>query len=153
MKLPKGTEFPKFEDEYMLFGMLFVLGNKLQTLGDSFYEEITSKQWFVLLMMNVFGNDYPTLNELSDAMGSSHQNVKQLVIKLETKGYVELYTDEKDRRKIRIRKTTKYDDLDMKYKKKQQEFMTMLFANLDKQEIKTAMKVLMQFEDNLEAMR
>ncbi len=150
MKLPNGFEFPHYEDEYMMFGMMFVLGNKLQAIGDNFYEEITSKQWFVLLMLEVFDENYPTLNELSDAMGSSHQNTKQIVLKLQKKEYVELYTDEKDKRKTRIRRTSKFDEIAKKYEGKQQQFMKLLFGGIEKSNIKTTLNTLMQFEKNLE---
>lgn len=153
MQLPNGLEFPHYEDEYMIFGMMFVLGNKLQVVGDNFYEEITSKQWFLLLMLEVFGENYPTLNELSDAMGSSHQNTKQIVLKLQKKAYVELYTDEKDKRKTRIRRTSKFDELGKKYEGNQQQFMKLLFGGIEKSNIEITLKTLMQFEQNLEEIR
>lgn len=153
MKLPNGYEFPHYEDEYMMFGMMFVLGNKLQVIGDSFYEEITSKQWFLLLMLEVFGENPPTLNELSDAMGSSHQNTKQIVLKLQTKKYVELYTDEKDKRKMRIRRTPKFDELAQKYEGNQQLFMKQLFCGIDKKKIAITLETLIQFEKNLEEIK
>lgn len=150
MKLPNGFEFPDYDEEYMLFGMMFVIGNKLQVIGDSFYDEITTKQWFILLMLEVFGDNAPTLSELSMATGSSHQNTKQLVLKLEKKGYVEFYTDSKDKRKMRIRTTNNCNSLIKKYNGKQQEFMIKLFHGIDENNIKTALKTLIQFEQNLE---
>lgn len=153
MKLPNGFEFPHYEDEYMMFGMMFVLGNKLQAIGDSFYEEITSKQWLVILMLEVFGENPPTLNELSDAMGSSHQNTKQIVLKLQAKKYVELYTDEKDKRKMRIRRTSKVDELAKKYEGNQKLFMKQLFSGIDKKKIAITLETLMQFEKNLEGIK
>lgn len=153
MKLPNGFEIPHYEDEYMMFGMMFVLGNKLQTIGDSFYEEITSKQWLVLLMLEVFGENPPTLNELSETMGSSHQNTKQIVLKLQTKKYVELYTDEKDKRKIRIRRTPKCDELSQKYEGNEQLFMKQLFSGIDKKNVAVTLETLMQFEKNLEGIK
>jgi len=153
MKLPNGFEFPYFDDEHMMFGMLFVLGNKLQAVGDSFYEEITSKQWLVLIMLEVFGENHPTLNELSDAMGSSHQNTKQIILKLQTKGYVELYTDEKDKRKMRIRRTTKIDELAQKYKENEEKFMKKLYSGIDKTSIAVTIKTLLEFEKNLEELK
>lgn len=153
MKLPNGSEFPHYEDEYMMFGMMFVLGNKLQAIGDDFYEEITTKQWFVIVMLEVFGENYPTLKELSDAMGSSHQNTKQLVLKLQNKGYVEIYTDKKDKRKTRVKMTPKCSELVMQYGDKQQEAMKVLFSGIEKSNIKTTLETLIQFEKNLEAMR
>jgi len=153
MKLPNGFEFPDYDEEYMLFGMMFVLGNKLQVIGDSFYDEITTKQWFILLMLEIFGDNSPTLSELSMATASSHQNIKQLVLKLKKKGYVEFYTDSKDKRKMRIRTTTNCNTLIKKYNVKQQEFMIKLFQGIDKNNIKTALKTLIQFEQNLEDMK
>ena len=47
------------------------------------------------------------MNELSDVMGSSHQNVKQILLKLEKKGFVSAIPDEKDKRKQRIFVTDK----------------------------------------------
>lgn len=150
MKLPNGLEFPQYDEEHMLFGMMFVLGNKLQVIGDSFYDEITTKQWFIFVMLEVFGENHPTLSELAMATGSSHQNTKQIVLKLEKKGYVEFYTDPKDKRKIRIRSTTNCNELIKKYNRKQQEFMKKAFDGIEKENIKTALKTLIQFEQNLE---
>lgn len=144
---------PNYDDEYLLFGMLHVLGNRLQVLGDNFYDEITAKQWLLLVMLEIYGEVYPTLNELSDAMGSSHQNVKQLVVKLESKGYVIMFNDAKDRRKTRIRMTEKCQELSQKYNTKQQEFMSMLFQDIDKKELKYAVKTLIQLEKNILSMK
>lgn len=144
---------PKYDDEYLLFGMLHVLGNRLQVLGDNFYDEITAKQWLLLVMLEIYGEVYPTLNELSDAMGSSHQNVKQLVVKLESKGYVIMFNDAKDRRKTRIHRTEKCQELSQKYNTKQQEFMSILFQDIDKKELKYAVKTLIQLEKNILSMK
>lgn len=142
----------KYDNDYIMFGMMFVLGNKLQAIGDSFYDEITSKQWFVLIMLNVLDGT-PTLNELSEGMGSSHQNVKQLVLKLQDKGFVELFTDENDRRKTRIRMTEACQELAQKYNEREQLFMNLLFQGIDKEKIKVTVETLLQFEQNLEGLK
>lgn len=141
-----------YTDEYIMFGMMFLLGNKLQALGDNFYEEFTSKQWFVLIMLKVF-DEPPTINELSDAMGSSHQNVKQLVLKLESKGYLELYTDKLDKRKTRIKLTKKVAEIADKYRKQENEFMKQLYQGIDKDKLRTTLETLLQFEKNMEVIR
>jgi DNA-binding MarR family transcriptional regulator len=145
-------KLPDYEDDYLLFGMLFVVSNRLQVIGDTFYEELTTKQWFTIVVLEVFGETYPTLNELADAMGSSHQNVKQLVLKLETKGYVTTFTDEQDRRKTRIKLTEKHLELKEKYQQNQQEFMGKLFERIDKDMLKSAVNVLVQLEKNILSM-
>jgi DNA-binding MarR family transcriptional regulator len=144
---------PDFDDEHLIFGLLFMLGNRLQVVGDKFYDEITSKQWFVLLMLNLFGEIHPTMNELSEAAGSSHQNVKQLVLKLEQKGYVELYSDDADKRKCRVKMTDRCDEINQKYRNKQNEFMKTLFSGIDRETLKATSKALLKLEENMEMMK
>lgn len=146
-------KIPEYNNEYLMFGMMFVIGNRLQVIGDKFYEEITAKQWFVIAMLEVFEENYPTLNDLSDALGSSHQNVKQLIIKLENKGYVTTFLDEEDRRKMRIRMTQKCVVFKDKYGHKQQEFMKQLFKGIDEKALKTTVATLVQFENNMKSMK
>jgi DNA-binding MarR family transcriptional regulator len=144
---------PDFDDEHLIFGLLFMLGNRLQVVGDKFYDEISSKQWFVLLMLNLFGEIHPTMNELSEAVGSSHQNVKQLVLKLEQKGYVELYSDDADKRKCRVKMTDRCDEINQKYRNKQNEFMKTLFSGIDRETLKATSKALVKLEENMEMMK
>ena len=41
-------ELKNYPAPYVLFGALLAMGNRLQAAGDRFYDEITTKQWFVL---------------------------------------------------------------------------------------------------------
>lgn len=98
-----------------LFGCLFVLSTNLETLGDSKFclGELTTKQWFLLLNLTTFfePSSPPTLKQLAEAMGTSHQNAKALSLKLEKKGFLRIEKDEKDARVLRIilqKKTEQY---------------------------------------------
>ena len=99
-------ELKNYPAPYVLFGALLAMGNRLQAAGDRFYDEITTKQWFVLAVLENFSAP-PTLGELARGVGSSHQNVKQLVLKLQQKGYVALAQDGRDARKNRVHRTQK----------------------------------------------
>ena len=90
-------ELKNYPAPYVLFGALLAMGNRLQAAGDRFYDEITTKQWFVLAVLETFSAP-PTLGELARGVGSSHQNVKQLVLKLQQKGYVALAQDGREAR-------------------------------------------------------
>jgi DNA-binding MarR family transcriptional regulator len=140
------------ESKYILFAHIFMLSNKLQTIGDSFFKEVSTKQWFVLLVLNVMKEYSPTLNELSEVVGSSHQNVKQLVLKLEQKGYVELSKDETDQRRLRIKTTPKCLAFADAYEKKSEAFMENLFAGQQKEELDITVKVLATMKESLERM-
>lgn len=140
------------DDEYIIFTLIFMLSNRLQTIGDSFFKEVSTKQWFVLLVLGIMNDHSPTLNELSDAVGSSHQNVKQLVLKLQQKGYVNLTKDEKDARRLRIRLTSKSWDFNEVYHDKSELFFKKLFVNLSESDLSATKNVMLTLRDTLERM-
>lgn len=138
---------------YALFGLLFAFQNRLQAVGDTFYEEITCKQFFLIACMNLFPKEAPTVQDLAQIMGSSHQNVKQILNKLEQKGFVSVTPDEADRRKLRIRLTEYAGEMAEKYREKEEEFMTGLFAGVETGEARQAFATLSKMEENLMKLR
>ena len=137
------------DKRFALFGYFFAMSNRLQTVGDRFYEEITCKQFFLMICLRLFENGAPTINELSEIMGCSHQNVKSIAGKLEEKGYLEIRPDSDDARKQRIRLTNKADSLAKKYQKKELDFIDMLFTGISDKQIETTFKTLEQMEENI----
>ena len=103
------VDFGQMPPGTFLIGLLSAYENRFQTVADSFFEEITWKQFFAIICINLC-KESPTINELSDVMASSHQNVKQILLKLEKKGFIEMISDERDRRKQRIVITKKCND-------------------------------------------
>ena len=137
------------DKRFALFGYFFAMSNRLQTVGDRFYEEITCKQFFLMICLRLFENGAPTINELSELMGCSHQNVKSIAGKLEEKGYLEIRPDSDDARKLRIRLTNKADSLAKKYQKKELDFIDMLFTGISDKQIETTFKTLEKMEENI----
>ena len=137
------------DKRFALFGYFFAMSNRLQTVGDRFYEEITCKQFFLMICLRLFENGAPTINELSEIMGCSHQNVKSIAVKLEEKGYLEIRPDSDDARKLRIRLTNKADILAQKYQKKELDFIDMLFTGISDKQIETTFKTLEKMEENI----
>jgi DNA-binding MarR family transcriptional regulator len=143
---------PQYDDPYLLFGLLFILGNRLQTIGDQFYAEITSKQWFVMAMIDAFADHHPTINDLAGASSTSHQNVKQIVVKLEKRGFVSLKIDPADRRKLRIYTTWEWVRFKDEYHDKQAEFMERLFVGISPDMAKNTLTTLLALSENMETM-
>lgn len=137
------------DKRFALFGYFFAMSNRLQTVGDRFYEEITCKQFFLMICLRLFENGAPTINELSELMGCSHQNVKSIAGKLEEKGYLEIRPDSNDARKLRIRLTNKADSLAKKYQKKEVDFIDMLFTGISDKQIEITFKTLEKMEENI----
>ena len=69
---------------YFLIGLLSAFENRFQAMADSTMQEISWKQFFAIICINKC-TEPPTLKELSYILGSSHQNVKQILLKLVSK--------------------------------------------------------------------
>ena len=83
------SDLRDIEDRYYLFGMLTAFANRMQTVGDNVFEEITWKQWFALLSASILQPN-PSVSQVADFVGTSHQNMKQLLLRLQATGLVRL---------------------------------------------------------------
>ncbi len=140
--------FEGVELSYFLIGLLSAFENRFQAMADSQMEEISWKQFFAIICVNMCP-DKPTVKELADIMGSSHQNVKQILLKLEKKGFVTITVDEQDRRKQRVELTdyckefcAKNDDISVKV-------MGTLFDGVSKEQLQVTIQTIIQIENNL----
>lgn len=136
------------DNAHFLIGLLNAMMNNFQTVGDTFFEEMSWKQCFVMICIGLF-EEPPTLKELSELMGSSHQNVKKMVEKLEKNGYISVQTDEQDRRKQRLQLTQKTADFNKHYSQPSEEFMQYLFGGIDRNELEVTVKTLMTIDRRL----
>lgn len=139
----------KFHDKDTLFGLIFMLGNQLQTAGDRYFKDITAKQWFVLAALHHLEDHQPTLGELAEVVGSSHQNVKQLVAKLAQKDCLVLDRDVNDNRRMRIRLTEKGEELYGRYHMLHQRFLVRLFEGMEPEDMSGIIQLLKIIQDNL----
>ncbi len=124
-----------YEKQKFVFGGLFLLSNKLQVIGDRILDKFTTKQWLLTVVISGFGNESPTLSSASEAMGSSHQNVKQLALKLQQKGFLRFEKDKKDGRTLRLKLTEKCFSYWENRKDEDERFISDLFADIDNEEI------------------
>jgi len=141
------------DHKYALFGLFFAFHNRLQAVGDSFYEEITCKQFFLLACMNLYQEEGPTANELAKTMGCTRQNVKEILNSLEKKQLIRMGVDEKDRRKQRIYLTENALRIADKYREKEEQFMKYLYKGITDEEVDKVYGVLSKIEDNLKELK
>ena len=137
------------DPKHALFGLFFAFHNRLQTAGDSFYEEITVKQFFLMACMNLFPDIPPTANDLAKTMGCTRQNVKEILTSLEKKGFVTLSVSENDKRKRIVTLTEKAMLTADKYRDSENEFLRRLYDGVSDDEVKTIYRILSKIEENL----
>lgn len=146
-------ELEKLQDidkRYRIFGMIFLLSTKLETMGNTFLGELTTKQWFLMLTLTNFFETPPTLSQLAKQMGTSHQNTKQLALKLQEKGFLSIEKDDQDNRALRIVPTEKVEEYVKNREEKDHKFIEDFFGVLTEAEIEDLDKILLKMLDNIE---
>lgn len=136
------------EDRYYLFGMLAAFANRMQSVGDTVFEEITWKQWFALLGASIL-QPLPSISQVANFVGTSHQNMKQLLLRLQSTGLIRLEKDETDLRRTLVKLTPAVEAFEQKYQQSNSLFMDSLFAGICTENLATTRKVLDQLYHNL----
>ena len=134
------VNFTGIESSYFLLGLLSAFENRFQTMADSTMKEISWKQFFAI-------------KELAEIMGSSHQNVKQILLKLEKKGFVSISVDEQDKRKQRIELTDYCQEFCEKNDEMSRALLKRMFAGVYEEQLQTTIQTIIQIEDNLKEIR
>ena len=145
----KHMDFSGLSEYEIFYGLLFAVSNKLQARADKMLPEITSRQHFLLIVLSVFKDKYPSLKEVAIAVGSSYQNVKKMADSLEKKGFIFLKRDEFDKRKYNIMMTDKVAAFSEAVDEEAKLFMRDLYQGLTKEDLQHAIAVLTQMELNL----
>lgn len=136
---------------YYLIGLLSAFQNRFQAMADARMQEISWKQFFLIICISMCKDD-PTIKELAQIVGSSHQNVKQLLLKLENKKFVEVYSDEEDKRKQRIRMTEYCKQFCEKNDVATSGIMERMFEGISEEKLKATIETLMMIDKNMERM-
>lgn len=145
------VEFGDMPPQAFLLGLLSAFDNRYQAAADAYFKEITWKQFFAIICINLC-KEAPTINELSDVMGSSHQNVKQILLKLEKKGFISMVSDEKDKRKQRIIVTDfarEFLENNDNNGQQSQYVIGRIFEGVDEKSLITTIQTIMKMERNL----
>ena len=142
------VNFGQMPPQAFLLGLLSAFDNRYQAAADNFMKEITWKQFFAIICVKLC-KEPPTLNDLADVMGSSHQNVKQILLKLERKGFVSMTPDRNDRRKQRIVLTDMCREFCEKNDAPSQDIIGRIFEGIDEEQLRVTIETIMTMERNV----
>lgn len=148
------SQLDLLSDTQYLFGALFVVSNRLDTILEREFNKfgMTTKQWFLSIVIDRLFDQPPTIQQVARAMGSSHQNVKQLALKLNNKGLLKMEKDERDTRATRLSLTEEGHSLWEKVRMQRDTFNEKLFDGINDQELKTVRNVMEKLRTNVEAL-
>lgn len=126
-------DFENMDKRLIAYVNIFICANRLQAIMDRNMEDITARQWLALTMLGAFPEP-PTLKELSELSGVTHQSMRQIVDRLAEKGLLEIIPDERDRRAIRLVKTQAAEKIRERDTERNYGFVFELFSCLDGEE-------------------
>lgn len=144
----ENIDFSSTESSYFLLGLLSAFDNRFQAIADKLIGEISWKQFFAIICINLCKQS-PTIKELAEIMGSSHQNVKQILLKLEKKGFVDILIDKDDKRKQRVFLTKSCMEFCGANDEKSEMVIRTMFSGISEEQVQLTIKTIMQMEDNL----
>lgn len=136
------------DDRYAIYGMVFSLSNRIQMLGDREFDNITLKQQFLMIALELF-DEPPTLKEMGELIGCSYQNVKRMAVHLQKEGYLDMVQDAKDKRKLLLINTGKAEKMAELSGEKIADFMSILYRDIPLQDLRVVLSTLKKMDQNL----
>lgn len=137
---------------HFIHGGMFVLANRLQLVGDSLIEDITTKQWFMLLAVSTSELPEPNISDIAQDLGSSRQNISRMAASLVGKGYITLHPCQSDRRSHCIRLTPKAEDKIAEVSRIGDEFISRLFHGISDDMVDCGAELFTRLLENLSEM-
>lgn len=142
------------QDTTYIFGALLVTANRLDTMLERELKKfgLTGKQWMLAVVVQNLFDSPPTIKQAAAAMGSSHQNVKQMALKLQEKGLLIMERDGRDGRVTRLRLADGSEGFWESTRPRGERFMTAVFRNLEPEDLAGTRRILMGIQENLGAL-
>jgi DNA-binding MarR family transcriptional regulator len=133
------------------FRLIVLLAQELRTLMDQQLRSdgLTTQQAALISVVDAIGK--PSLSQASAALGTTHQNVKQIADALARKGFLEIARDEHDARVRRLVTTHKSHRTWRRRSTTDQEMVLDWFSVLSREEAQRLFKLLLRLESGVRA--
>ncbi len=145
-------DFEHMDPRMIAFVNIFICANRLQAIMDNGFVDITAKQWLAITMIDAFPEP-PTLKQISELSGVTHQSMRQIVDRLVDRGFLEVVPDKKDKRAIRLVKTEAANHIRTKKDGQDIRFVYKLFDCLDEEETTVYCRALAKLCDRLNELK
>lgn len=111
---------------------------------------ITTNQWLMAIVISAGFKHAPSIQEVADAMSTTHQNVKQIAAGMERRGFMALERDEKNKRIIRLKVTDKCFAIFQRREENDVKTILGMFENLTDEEMKALFNIIAKMEHRAE---
>ncbi|MCW9134279.1 MarR family transcriptional regulator [Bacillus paramycoides] len=137
-------ELYELDHMQQIYATLFSLANKVQIVGDSYFEKLTSRQFMTMLAVLHLPENKATINNISKKLGTSKQNTKQLINSIEKKGYIKVSPSTTDKRALNVTITESGLDVMNECGKIGMHFMAHLFHEFSGEELVLLKRLLLK---------
>jgi len=124
------------ELEEYIFGSILLIANKIQIWGDNILQDLTLKQWYLLMLISKMNNKNPSINDISEFSGTSRQNVKKILEQLGKKNFVKIRRSKTDARTLNVSLTKKTYNYFTENEKKDADIVNNIFSKITDEELK-----------------
>lgn len=107
---------------------------------------ITTKQWLMSIVISAGFRRPPSIQEVADALSTTHQNVKQIAAGMERRGFMTLERDPQNKRIIRLKVTDKCTELFQRRSENDERSMLSMFENLTDDELRSLFNIVAKVE-------
>lgn len=142
-----------FEDAREIKGHIIVLMFIIQQrwsyiINKKFQRDhITTKQWLMLIILANSFSSPPSMQDMSEAMSTSHQNVKQLATRLENRGLLKIDRDSQNKRILRLKITVECEFFLQKRKNDDIKSINNLFSSLNADDVRKLFEIMIELEN------
>ncbi len=131
--------------QYTLVELIEIITNLIGDLEAEFIkkyqkEGFTARQIVYIDIINMLGN--PNLGEIAKALKLSKPSVTAIVDKLASKGYIEKFQSDEDRRSFHVHLSAKGKNLVKMHAQTHNKIVDMLQDNLDSRDLKNLVTIL-----------
>ena len=102
----KKVSYENYAPPFVLIALMSRFLNRYQSAANAFFKELSWQQMFFLNGVTLF-KEAPSIKDMADFLGCTHQNANKLYAKLLQDDYIVSQQDGNDRRKQRIYLTDK----------------------------------------------
>ncbi len=141
----------KGDNAFLAFKNLLEVSNKLELAIDKglSQDNLTAKQFKMMAVIDKAFDHAPSIKEVAAALGTSHQNVKQMADQLVRKGFLEIARDGDDKRMLRLKTTEKNAQFWASRQNEHEKFMVRLFVRLSSNELKDLNRLLLLISEGI----
>ena len=111
---------------------------------------LTNKQWLMTVIIEKAFKHDPSIREVADALSTTHQDVKQLASRLESRGFLKIEQDENNRRILRLKITDECRRYWESRITEDYKAISSLFKALDNSEVKSLFEIMSKLEKTSE---